>query len=457
MKRISPTILLDHLPPLVGSLAISAVGLRLRRKRLNVEVLDTLEAFQALETQLWKTLEQTQLDRLKEMLEFSYNNTDFYKTSFDKAKFHADRVESLSDLQQAPLLERSDIAHHSKELTSSHNEELVHASSSGTTGARLHFVVPKYLKLTMNYAALYQYYAWFGITPTDKRVTLGARFLGNRKSGAVYHNWSENQLLLGVNTLNSSTVTHYVKSIKRFAPTFIQGHPSALRHLVELSAAKGLEIPTVKAIATTGESLTEDTRAILEAAFNCPAFATYGMGESCMFAGECTQRNGYHIHPAFGIVETVNTSQGTVEAVLTGLVNKKMPLIRYRPGDLLSRISFEPCACGCTWPRIMSVEGRSSDVITTEGGEPILPVQLRSKLGHLFNLPPYTIVQEKKANNYRLEVYLDDSQFKNPPTYADELAYLQSLFGASSNIKISYNTKNDLFKNGAKHKMVIRE
>lgn len=457
MKRISPTSLLDRLPAFVGNIAISAVGLRLRGKRMSAQVLETLEEFQHQETQSWQSLEQTQLERLQQLLIYSYENTDFYRRSFDHTGFNPSHLVSLADLQQAPILERHDIAQNSAELTTSRDEPVVHASSSGTTGSRLHFVVPEHLKFTMNYAALYQYYAWFGIKPTDRRVTLGARFLGNRSSGAIYHNWSENQLLLGVNTLNSTTVNNYVESIQNFAPTFIQGHPSALRHLVEMSLSKGLKLPAVKAIATTGESLTEETRAILESAFHCRAFATYGMGESCIFAGECTQRNGYHIHPAFGIVEAIETTNGTTEAVLTGLVNQKMPLIRYRPGDLVSRISYDPCECGCTWPRIMSVEGRTSDIITTESGEPILPVQLRSKLGHLFTLPPYTIVQESTLNSYRLEVYLDETQLKNPPQFVEELSYLQSVFGPSSNVSISHNSKDDLFKNGAKHKMVVRE
>ena len=55
--------------------------------------------------------------------------------------------------------------------------------------------------------------------------------------------------------------------------------------------------------------------------------------------------------------------------VCTGLLNSAMPLIRYEVGD---RVAIAPpderCPCGRTLPILLSVEGRSDDVILTPDG-----------------------------------------------------------------------------------------
>jgi phenylacetate-CoA ligase len=73
------------------------------------------------------------------------------------------------------------------------------------------------------------------------------------------------------------------------------------------------------------------------------------------------------------VVEALGASAGGAgELVATGLLNPDMPLIRYRVGDRATPDpSDERCACGRGLPRLLSIEGRSDDVLYTRDGRPV--------------------------------------------------------------------------------------
>jgi phenylacetate-CoA ligase len=54
--------------------------------------------------------------------------------------------------------------------------------------------------------------------------------------------------------------------------------------------------------------------------------------------------------------------------VVTNLLNRSMPLIRYRLGDLAVPRKG-PCSCGRGLPLLQHVQGRSADVITAPNGK----------------------------------------------------------------------------------------
>lgn len=79
-----------------------------------------------------------------------------------------------------------------------------------------------------------------------------------------------------------------------------------------------------------------------------------------------------HINPLVGILEILNESDRPTEpgelgrVVVTGLVTKSMPLIRYEIGDYTVSTGYaSDCRCGLDWPTIGRVEGRTGNLVRT--------------------------------------------------------------------------------------------
>ena len=117
-------------------------------------------------------------------------------------------------------------------------------------------------------------------------------------------------------------------------------------------------------------------RAKLEAGWGASVTEAMGIGDiSVSLWGECEQKAGMHfsgrgfvhfelIDPGTGAEKPlVDGAEG--ELVLTHLVNRSAPLLRFRTRDHV-RLSVGPCACGRTSPRVRCI-GRTDDMLIVRG------------------------------------------------------------------------------------------
>ena len=51
-------------------------------------------------------LEEMQLQRLKEMVRYAYDNTVYYKRTFDEAGVSPDDIQTLEDIQKFPFIDK---------------------------------------------------------------------------------------------------------------------------------------------------------------------------------------------------------------------------------------------------------------------------------------------------------------------------------------------------------------
>lgn len=99
----------------------------------------------------------------------------------------------------------------------------------------------------------------------------------------------------------------------------------------------------------------------------------------------CGRDSGIHYWDDYIYVEVVdpatgrNVPDGEVgEIVITTLVKEGAPLIRYRTHDL-SRIIPGTCPCGCRFPRLDTIGGRTDDMIKIKGVN-VFPAQIEEIL-----------------------------------------------------------------------------
>ena len=443
---------LSNLPDSFNALAINIYGLRQKHLRYSKKMQLELSKYKnsiALDQEL---IREIQFKKLKKILEVSFK-TEFYAERFKQLDFNLEDFKTLEDLKHFPILERSDIKENFSKMIvpGTHNKSIIR-KSSGTTGEPIKILQPKKLAFDKAFASLYNFYAWYGISVLDKRVTLAGRYFGYKKQGIKFINFFENQLLLSSHSLNEESVQSYLKSIRKYKPVFMQAHPSAMFLLKELAENRNLRMPKVPIISYTGETLLEEDRKVLENWFSGKIYGQYGSGEHHLSSAECVYKSGYHVNPFFSYVESIKKDYGK-EIISTSLDNNSMPLIRYRIGDSIEGIEYSKCKCGSTWPRLVGLSGRIDEFIETALGNKISPLVLRTSISSKFSdMPKYSLIQHKNNNDYTLLLYTK----RDLNDFIKVKSFLLDLLGNTANIKIK-NKNPEKIENNVKHRIVYKE
>ncbi|SDZ01691.1 phenylacetate-CoA ligase [Amycolatopsis xylanica] len=187
----------------------------------------------------------------------------------------------------------------------------------------------------------------------------------------------------------------------RFAPDMIFCHPSQACELIGHCTEHGLPLPAPSVVYTSGEQLDARDRARIESAFGAPVRDTYGMREVGAIAHECPSGR-YHVMDERLCVEILDPGgdepvpDGTAgEIVVTHLINRAMPFLRYRTGDLgmITAADRLPCDCGRASSTLTLTEGRKNWAITFPGGESV-SVLTASRAVRGFPVERFQILQQ---------------------------------------------------------------
>jgi phenylacetate-CoA ligase len=155
--------------------------------------------------------------------------------------------------------------------------------------------------------------------------------------------------------------------------------------------------PGIFALFTSGELLDHTTRETLTAAFDAPVYDVYGTSETKEIAWECPE-GGMHVNADVVRLEVLDDSGNALppevegDLVATLLVNRAMPLLRYRTGDRGTLLA-ESCPCGRSSPLVGVVTGRAADVLVLRGGHRVSPYALTCALERIEGVLRYQVSQ----------------------------------------------------------------
>ncbi|MFW5487790.1 MAG: DVU_1553 family AMP-dependent CoA ligase [Desulfovibrio sp.] len=130
----------------------------------------------------------------------------------------------------------------------------------------------------------------------------------------------------------------------------------------------------VKTVLLCSEYIARSLRSRIETAWGCTTFMHYGSTETGLGGGvECAAHCGCHMREADLLLEIIDPESGEIlgdgecgEIVITTLVRKGMPLIRYRTGDMGS-LERGLCACGGKTIRLSNLHGRLNTPLLATG------------------------------------------------------------------------------------------
>ena len=330
------------------------------------------------ETLSRKEMEALQLERLQETVSRVYEKVEPYRRKMDEAGIKPEDIKSLSDLSRLPFVTKQDLRdNYPFGLFAVPKDELlrIHASS-GTTGKP---TVVGYTKGDMDVwtECVSRIACAGGAKPTDvAQICFGSGMF----TGALgLHYGLENigATIVPSSTGNSEKQLMYMKD---FGTTLLVATPSYALRLAEVAREIGIDPKidlNVKIGLVGSELLTDAMRDEMHKYWGEDMLITsnYGMSELMGpgVSGECEHLCGMHINEDFFIPEIINPETGEVlpegewgELVITCIRKEALPLIRYRTRDI-TKLTYEPCACGRTTCRMANLSGRSDDMLKIRG------------------------------------------------------------------------------------------
>lgn len=368
----------EKLPEFGQNMMVSAYGCRLYYERHY----KAGAAFSELLRSQWLTSEQikaNQLVALKKLLVHAGKTTPYYKELFSQVSFNPGSLQSIDELECLPLLKKETIRTKTNNLISTrfNGSGLIPLNTSGTTGTSLKLVVDLASR-RRTYAFTSRFHRWAGLKNSRHNITLGGRTIipsGRETQTFWRYNAALDNYLFSSYHMSDRNLPGYVKKISAIQPQFIEAYPSAVYLLAKFMAENSLCGIQPKAVITSGETLFQHQRDVIERVFGCGVFDQYGCTEQALFVSQC-EKGMYHVHPEYGIVEILDDDDRPLgvgkpgRVVCTSFLNQAMPLIRYDLGDV-AEWDGNLCGCGRYFPVIKKILGRQDDYIKTPGGERI--------------------------------------------------------------------------------------
>jgi phenylacetate-CoA ligase len=226
--------------------------------------------------------------------------------------------------------------------------------------------------------------------------------------------------------------------LERLQPDFLLGFPSALRQVAEAIENRSEPRIRPRVICTFAEVLDRDTRRVIESAFGLPVFDWYNCTEFGSIAWQCRYSGAMHIDADSLIVEVVRqdgakAAPGEIGTlVCTAFDSHAVPFIRYAIGDLgmLTNVS---CECGCAFPILGMIEGRTVDQIRRSDGVVISPYQFTCSLELVQGIAQYQVTQEILE---QLTVRLVPGRGFEPATTDEVLTRCRAILGEGTAVTV---------------------
>lgn len=315
-----------------------------------------------------------QFEQLKSFIIHAYDNVPYYKKLFNEKNINPGKISSIQDLKKIPILSKETLRK-KQNLFQSRNfakHNLLEFHTSGTTGKALTITIEKD-DFRKRMAFLERQRIWASTTNGKKVATFTGKIISTKPGTKKFwrYNYFGRQLYFSSYHTSEENLIYYVNALDKFNPEIIEGYPSAIFLVAQWVLNNSYKHSIrPKAILTTGETLLDHQKEVIEKAFNTTTYNYYASSEGAPFITQC-EFGELHINPESGIFEIldehdkpITTPGKTGQLVVTSFLTRATPLIRYRINDSVVT-SDKKCKCGRNFPVIERIIGRVDDMLYT--------------------------------------------------------------------------------------------
>ena len=394
--------------PLFRRVLFPAYESGLRRRK-------TLRYLSEYEKSQWRTpeeIEALQGRKLKELVQHCWAQVPYYREQWKSLGIGAAaEIAGPADYARLPVLTKPEIrANFDKLIAPAYRDGLLYKTTGGSTGEPLRFGYTRE-SYERRLSIMWRGYGWAGARLGQRTLYLWGTPLGAQKRKDRMYHAAFNRHMLNAFEMSEARMAEYADAIDRFRPETIVSYVAPIVKMAEWLIANGRRIHRPQRILGAAESLHESQRRLIEQAFGCPAYNTYGCREFMLIAAECEHRGGLHINAdhlkvELGAVDGEGHGEsGPRDIIVTDLHNYGMPLLRYANGDLATAGS-QTCACGRGLPLLASVDGRKLDALRTRDGRFVPGEYIVYAFLYATGIKRYQVVQ-KQLDAFEIRIVRD--------------------------------------------------
>lgn len=365
---------------------------------------------------------------------------------------------SYDNFLKLPTVTKRDLRDHRDSFifpTSNTKSRILRCNTSGTTG------IPLSIEWNDSDFVKSNFYLWnfrkkFKILPSDAFCSFHSSVETNNETileDMIIIN-SGRTLSLGRYVYNEAIIQKYIDAINNFHAKWIQGPSSCIYMMAKYLETTNQTLKDINYVELNGEFTNDSMREELCNILKVPISDLYGSVE---FNGIAIKFNSdkFYVLNKNVYIETNDNE----EILITGLVNHRMPLIRYKIGDR-GIISEEICSNGYIKTLLTLNQGRSSDIILLPDGNKVDMSIFNNIVDDIHNYCKSVLQYYiKKVENQITLVILLKKECKNYFKISEEyfiskLKWLKS-YGLSINMQIEYD--EGVFFDGKQKYKLIRQ
>lgn len=295
----------------------------------------------------------------REMLKYAWDNTEFYPEFYGEHGIERGDLDTIEP-EALPLIEKNIVRDNFFKIQTGVKGEEVH--TSGTTGKPCTFLYSQDMitAVESNFVRLVN-------RGGDNFVGWGDLPIKSLYAASVGQGYASSLLLLsGLKKYFAKSrivkagepLSTWTATIGNFKPNFISGYASCVNLLLGLQQAGRIDLHPKKII-IGGEPVTPKLMNDLKEAFGADVINLYGCTESLMVGAGATWYEGMYLFDDMNYLEVDDENR----LILTPIINKTFPLIRYRMNDIM--VGFRPANKDDVFPfsHIDKIAGRAEDVL----------------------------------------------------------------------------------------------
>jgi phenylacetate-CoA ligase len=380
-------------------------------------------------------IEELRDRRVRETVVYAAEHVPYYRDLFRRHGIDPRELASAADLTRLPLLDRNELQADPNRFRSTAfaERDVLALRSSGRTGVPVCAFHDQGSLLA-------------AIAHSERDRAVEAHFCGRRyrypvveirSEGStvafvqgVYRGSSFRPFRPRVHVLSVETPPErVVDELNRLRPAALRAYGSYAEAFFRLLAAKGLHVRLPRVVVYIGDDMSPAAREFIERRFGVPVISRYGAIEALRIGFMCEERDGFHLHEDLCHVRLVdpegrNVRPGEVgRVVVSNLINRGSVLLNYELEDL-ARWTDEPCACGRTLHRLLTLEGRVAEVLHLDDGRFVHQYAVWHTLSALDGLVNFQLAQiEPRRFELRLQAE-PESYERIAPVAVERLADL---------------------------------
>jgi len=342
-------------------------------------------------------------DRLREfqwraaykLLACAFDSVPYYQEKYARAGARLEDIRGWDDFAKLPSLTREEVNAHRQDLCSrTFSGKLLPYATGGSSGVPTRFY-RTFESYDWRTAARDRIYSFAGLIQGERAAYLWGAPVGKVPKKALVKegvsNLVQRRLILNTFSQDERLWREVYEKVVSFRPHTVVGYVSSLRAFAAFLQEQGLRLPRLRGVIAAAEPLFSDSREQIAAGFGAPVFNTYGCREFMSLAGECSLHQGMHINAENTLIEMEDPGVAS-QLFVTDLHNYGMPFIRYEIGDV-GILDDGTCPCGRGLPRLMRVEGRVLDTLTTSNGRVVPGEFFPHLLKDIPEIGEYQVVQ----------------------------------------------------------------